>query len=89
MKALFWIGMVVLIVGIASLFVPIPTISAKASRPATCPSALKPARGQSVPVYECGNHPGGAGMMVVGRREVRATGSAPFVVRDWMAGPAW
>ena len=68
MKALFWIGMVVLIVGIASLFVPIPHIQREGFKAGDVSVGIETRHEDKVsPYMSAAIILGGAGMMVVGR----------------------
>jgi hypothetical protein len=68
MKALFWIGMVVLIVGIASLFVPIPSNQREGFKAGDVSVGIETRHEDKVsPYVSAAIILGGAGMMVVGR----------------------
>ena len=68
MKALFWIGMVVLIVGIASLFVPIPHNEREGFKAGDVSVGIETRHEDKVsPYVSAAIILGGAGMMVVGR----------------------
>ena len=68
MKALFWIGMVVLIVGIASLFVPIPHNEREGFKAGDVSVGIETRHEDKVsPYMSAAIILGGAGMMVVGR----------------------
>ena len=68
MKALFWIGMVVLIVGIASLFVPIPHNQREGFKAGDVSVGIETRHEDKVsPYVSAAIILGGAGMMVVGR----------------------
>ncbi|MGD0000378.1 MAG: hypothetical protein ABSE21_09790 [Bryobacteraceae bacterium] len=68
MKALFWIGMVVLIVGIASLFVPIPRNEREGFKAGDVSVGIETRHEDKVsPYVSAAIILGGAGMMVVGR----------------------
>jgi hypothetical protein len=68
MKALFWIGMVVLIVGIASLFVPIPHNQREGFKAGDVSVGIETRHEDKVsPYMSAAIILGGAGMMVVGR----------------------
>ncbi len=68
MKALFWIGMVVLIVGIASLFVPIPHNQREGFKAGDVSVGIETRHEDEVsPYMSAAIILGGAGMMVVGR----------------------
>jgi hypothetical protein len=68
MKALFWIGMVVLIVGIASLFVPIPRNEREGFKAGDVSVGIETRHEDKVsPYMSAAIILGGAGMMVVGR----------------------
>jgi hypothetical protein len=68
MKALFWIGMVVLIVGIASLFVPIPHNEREGFKAGDVSVGIETRHEDKVsPYMSAAIILGGAGMMAVGR----------------------
>ena len=68
MKALFWIGMVVLIVGIASLFVPIPRNEREGFKAGDVSVGIETRHEDKVsPYVSAAIILGGAGMIVVGR----------------------
>ncbi len=70
MKVLFWIGMVVLILGIVSLVVPIPRNEREGIKAGGISIGVETRHEEKVPpVVSAVMILGGAGMMIVGKRK--------------------
>jgi hypothetical protein len=68
MKALFWFGMVVLLLGIASLFVPIPQTQRQGIKAGDLSIGVETHDSQKVsPIVSAVLILGGAGMMIAGK----------------------
>jgi len=68
MKALFWIGLVVLVLGIASLVVPIPRNQREGFKAGDVSVGIETRHDEKVsPYVSAALILGGAGMMVVGK----------------------
>ncbi len=70
MKALFWIGLVVLIAGIASLLVPIPRQEREGLKVGGVSIGVETRHEEKVsPIVGAAMILGGAGMMIAGKRK--------------------
>jgi len=68
MKALFWFGMVVLILGVVSLFVPIPQTQRQGIKAGDLSIGVETHDSQKVsPIVSAVLILGGAGMMIAGK----------------------
>ena len=68
MKVLFWFGMVVLILGVASLFVPIPQTQRQGIKAGDLSIGVETHDSQKVsPIVSAVLILGGAGMMIAGK----------------------
>jgi hypothetical protein len=68
MKALFWFGMVVLLLGIVSLFVPIPQTQREGIKAGNLSVGVETHDSQKVsPIISAVLILGGAGMMIAGK----------------------
>ena len=71
MKALFWFGLVVLILGIASLFVPIPHTEREGIKAGGVSLGVETRHDEKVsPIISAVLIVGGAGMMIAGKSRV-------------------
>lgn len=70
MKVLFWVGMVVLILGIVSLVVPIPRNEREGIKAGGISIGVETRHEEKVPpLVSAAMILGGAGMMIVGKRK--------------------
>ncbi len=70
MKALLWIGLVVLVLGVLSLFVPIPRSERAGFEAGGISVGVTTSRKETVsPIISAAMIVAGAGMMIVGRRK--------------------
>lgn len=70
MKILFWIGLVVLVLGVASLFVPIPRTEKEGVKAGGITLEVQTKHSETVsPIVSAVMILAGAGMMVAGKRK--------------------
>lgn len=70
MKALFWIGLGVLVLGLASLFVPLPRTEKEGVQAGGISLEVQTKHSETVsPIVSAVMILGGAGMMVAGKRK--------------------